>query len=763
MSRDVSRSAVFLLLGSAAEAYVIEHLLPESKKTSFQLRRHEDLDGERRRSAAAPAPRGGGAVSTASTSPSSSTSSASSPSASTAPDTIEEELYSCKGVCAPPAAAADAPRCCQAMDVAHNDFGEDHSFSAWVRRLGTAVREALFHPAAVSPFIFHRACHASFGGDIEHDLGDLVPATQAASTAAASRRRAPLSCLTWSPQALLRTLQSGDALFAGLSLKGCLGEMLGTFLVAFVVHAAGRAASLHARAADAEGLAAEDFFFSGWGIAARLPLLLYTVGAVLGFFCNPAFLYAAYSAFARSPSACADVCDAARMNCVSVNLLAALHYIAAGIAAFIALALLPLDLQTAEAARKADLLGSQLAWLAITEALGACLMGAAVLQLLSLSSFFRASRQQACRALLTEARRGRGASGSAHPSPAALPTSSSLRRSFFSRSFPFFGTQADLASSFASPAPLRHVAKPPARAVALPLLLLLLTWALPPSRSSLNPAIAYTSNCARRQAGKFFFAPSGQNVGAQQPAAAARVVRAPGSWAAVPPATDSAPVLEVPVREDGEGNFIELESSVHLETVAPATSSSSSPSPPSSGEAPRHSESSSFVAVHANSPSPSAPVASSFSLEGGVVPFSLLEGAPEEAEAKVSAAEPAEDTGKEQEVRPVQALPASASRFFEEGEANEEAGGVPDFLLPPGVGEDKEEVEAIHVLNREGGDGEILFEFDEACATATPWFSFFLLFSAAPYLGALVAALLWKRLGGSDKQGWLAVDASLIG
>ncbi|KEP63813.1 UNVERIFIED_CONTAM: hypothetical protein HHA_230840 [Hammondia hammondi] len=626
------------------------------------------------------------------------------------------------------------------LDV-DDDFGEDTSLRTLLVKLRIAARRVLFHPAAVSPFCFHHS--SSPRGVSEHDLGDVVSTSRSTSLSASAERSASRWLLArW-------TLPQPGKLVEGLSLRGCVCEVLGTFLVALLVHASARAATLGVSSLSGDGDA--EPAFSGWTIAARLPLLLYAVAALLGIFCNPAFLYAAYTAFASSSSpSISGVCDASRMNCFSVNLLVCLQYLAAGAGAFFAVHALPLDRGTAEAPTEQDLLlDPQLAWQAFFEALGACLMGAAVLQLIVLSSFFRSSRQAV--SSLSWRQRSLDRAAGRRCAASALPTSSSLRRSFFSRPFLFFGKKEDpLASAFA---PQKRFGKPRAWAVALPFFLLLLAWSLPASRSSLNPAVAYASSCARREAERTFFVSRGSTAetpGARRALGApdrgnrgSSGVRTPEAYSQLAASGTSATSEATEGREaeargllilgrgaeavagEKTGAFLELESSSARSAtsslppgvVVSRGNSSREASRAVAGVASAAASSQLFAGVSAGPPS---------RLPDGVA-LSLLDVEQERLKTE---------------------LPGAASDFFEE--QSEQKLGFPTFLLPPGISPDKD-VEGIQILGREEGDGEILFEFDEACATASPWLSFFLLFSAAPYFGAFVAALIWTRLGGVEK------------
>ncbi|CBZ53337.1 conserved hypothetical protein [Neospora caninum Liverpool] len=666
----------------------------------------------------------------------------------------EEPCFPKNRVQYPSPSAVDSARGRKPLDVG-DDFGENTSLRSLFGKFRAAARRVFLHPASLSPLLFH---HSYFlpRGDTEHDLGDLVqvPSSRSAPLAVP----VPSGPASWLPS---NKLLPTDSLVAGLTLRGCVGEMAGTFAVAFFVHAAARAASLGSNSAG-EGENGPEAVFTGWGLAARLALLLYAVGAVLGFFCNPAFLYAGYIALSRSsPSSTGSRCDVSRMNCFSINLLVCLQYLAAGAGAFFALYVLPFDRQSAEAAAKEDLLfGPHLAWPALTEALGACLMGAAVLQLIALSSFFRTSRQEVS-SLNSSRRRVDGAPGD---HVAASSVSSSLRRSFFSRPFLFSGKKED--PLVPASAPQNNPGKPPAWAVALPFFLLLLAFSLPASRSAFNPAIAYTSNCARREAASFFFAQRGSGASSETPgpvtavSATGRrsrgdvsVVRTPGAdpQQASPRVagakneagnTDGSTQLGgLSVARAENGTFIELESS-----SSPAETASRPPGVVSSRVV--SSSNSSALPSTAASSVPSLASASAGPRLPGVVALSLLDVEREKREVKRTGA--SEQDG--------QSLPASASEFFDE--ESEQVGGLPTFLLPPGMPE-REDVEGIQILDREEGDGEILFEFDEACATASPWFSFFLLFSVAPYFGAFAAAVLWKRFGNMEKHSWLQANASL--
>ncbi|EPR64121.1 putative transmembrane protein [Toxoplasma gondii GAB2-2007-GAL-DOM2] len=645
------------------------------------------------------------------------------------------------------------------LDV-DDDFGEDSSLRTLFVNLRIAARRLLFHPAAVSPFCFHH--FSSPRGVSEHNLGDVVsPSRSTALSASADRSASGWLPATW-------TLPQPGKLVEGLSWRGCMCEVLGTFLVALLVHASARAATLTASSLNGDGDAEPTL--GGWAIAARLPLLLYAVAALLGVFCNPAFLYAAYTAFASSSASAPSVCDASRMNCFSVNLLVCLQYLAAGAGAFFAVHALPLDRGTAETTTKQDLLLSpQVAWQAFFEALGACLMGAAVLQLVALSSFFRSSREEVASLSLRQRSLDRAAGGRCAAS--ALPSSSSLRRSFFSRPFLFFGKKEDLLTSAFEPQ--KRFGKPRAWAVALPFLLLLLAWSLPVSRSSLNPAVAYASNCARRQAERIFAisrgstaeipgalqtlgAPDGGNRGSsgvRTPEAYSQLAASGASAGSEARGGREAEVRGLRLQGRGAeavagektGAFLELDSSF----ARSATSSfppgvvfsrgiSSRDASPAVAGVASAAASQRFAGVSAG------PVSR---LPDGVA-FSLLD---VEQEAPKTERVGGIDRGG-------QTLPGAASDFFEE--QSEQKLGLPTFLLPPGISPDKD-VEGIQILGREEGDGEILFEFDEACATASPWLSFFLLFSAAPYFGAFAAALIWTRFGGVEQQFCFQENASL--
>lgn len=86
----------------------------------------------------------------------------------------------------------------------------------------------------------------------------------------------------------------------------------------------------------------------------------------------------------------------------------------------------------------------------------------------------------------------------------------------------------------------------------------------------------------------------------------------------------------------------------------------------------------------------------------------------------------------------------------EEEEEKEKNRGsfLASFVFPLSLlqGDKKDrEIESIHVLNREEGSSELLYEYDRAYDSATPCFAFFLLSSVSPYIGALAAAWVWKR------------------
>ncbi|KFH17490.1 hypothetical protein TGMAS_230840A, partial [Toxoplasma gondii MAS] len=156
------------------------------------------------------------------------------------------------------------------LDV-DDDFGEDSSLRTLFVNLRIAARRLLFHPAAVSPFCFHH--FSSPRGVSEHNLGDVVsPSRSTALSASADRSASGWLPATW-------TLPQPGKLVEGLSWRGCMCEVLGTFLVALLVHASARAATLTASSLNGDGDAEPTL--GGWAIAARLPLLLYAVAALL--------------------------------------------------------------------------------------------------------------------------------------------------------------------------------------------------------------------------------------------------------------------------------------------------------------------------------------------------------------------------------------------------------------------------------------------------------------------------------------------------
>lgn len=69
----------------------------------------------------------------------------------------------------------------------------------------------------------------------------------------------------------------------------------------------------------------------------------------------------------------------------------------------------------------------------------------------------------------------------------------------------------------------------------------------------------------------------------------------------------------------------------------------------------------------------------------------------------------------------------------------------PASLFPSRDAKDRGEIESVHVLNREEGSSELLYEFDQAYESANPCFVFFLLSSVSPYIGAVAAAWMWKK------------------
>lgn len=492
-----------------------------------------------------------------------------------------------------------------------DDFQEGPSFSLTLTERLQRLMRFFLHPAALSPLAFHRNTQSDVtaseeGGDFVSSV-EPHAAISEDSTALLLRRCCSLQP---PPAETHRKLRSRWRLFAGLSLRGCLAEAAGTFAVSLAVHAAASASTVGSPTAGRRAL------------TLRLPLLAYAVVAALGCFCNPAFLYAGYMALSAWPwPATFRGCDAVRMSCASVNLLVALQYAAAGCAALLAFAVLPFDAAAVDAPESA-LLAPRLLWTALGETCGAFLVAVAVLQLISLSSFFYSSREGSAEKRRAELR---------PPLEEALPGGLTVASASAPRGVAYFSAKSALyvqgpppeASSCGKGPDTRSGVKLRAAAVALPLLLLVLAFHLPPSPSSLNPAIAYTARYTRHH-------------------------RAPAPQGA---------------RGAGPGT-----------SIAAATTVGS----------------------------------------GGEPPGPPL---------------------KEAQLR------AAAGR-----------GGGPSAELSPsvletGLGEETREVEGVRLLGREEGDGETLFEFDEACEGAAHYFAFFLLSSFAPYAGAQLAALLWRRCG----------------
>ncbi|PHJ17928.1 transmembrane protein [Cystoisospora suis] len=658
--------------------------------------------------------------------------------------------------------------------------------SSVTKKFGVYIHQTLIHPPAVSPFSLSLPSLS-----VQESPTEEIDASS--SFYCLSSCRSISGVLSSIAKEIRKMFQSSTSfVFAGLSFRGCLYEMLGIFVLTFLVHLISSSV-LQARqemegntlppsvsigqetpSGTASSSFSSSFFdqrfdFNGWNLAKRLPLLLYGLGAIFGLFCNPAFLYAGYTAFSFSSSSSSSrslllLSDVSKMNWISVNLLVLLHYVASGVSAFLASSILSSSSPSSVSlTRFASSSGSSASisslpfWLAAaSEALGAFLMAAAVLQFLFFSSLLSLSSASSsfssCAPSLAEQRslfeKDRQAEKMISAPSYSACWSSSLSSSSFDRggspSSSSCSSYADERRDRKKEAHLGVASSDPLQSSAFSassqsssfskllimisgvLCLLFTCLFIPFSSSSFNPAIAYTSSCVEGWATNKTTHSNLERISPSSDFPSLRPI-ALSSFSATP----------------SSSSFLEEEAKKVEEVIDTSSLTSSFVSSESAKEIRRHEkiqegkdglveeeykrEKDSFPDQHAN-----------------------LSAVSEETVGSGVHTPPQRESSS---------MLRDGNSFFimreqereEEGEKEKNSGSfLASFVFPLSLlqGDKKDgEIESIHVLDREEGSSELLYEYDRAYDSATPCFTF-LLSSVSPYIGAVSAAWVWKRTQG---------------
>lgn len=171
------------------------------------------------------------------------------------------------------------------IDIEKDDEvdGEDDHLtpSSLTKKFGVYIHQTLIHPPAVSPFSLSLPPLSD-----QESPSDDIFSSFCSSSFSSCRFLGLVSSIYRSSRKMF--LQSTSYLLSGLSFRGCLYEMTGTFLLTFLVHLVFSSLQASEGPVDPtlhnlqEQKRRSSETFNGWGLATRLPLLLYCVGALFG-------------------------------------------------------------------------------------------------------------------------------------------------------------------------------------------------------------------------------------------------------------------------------------------------------------------------------------------------------------------------------------------------------------------------------------------------------------------------------------------------